>query len=615
MNPLQAKGRALKQLIDASIAEKKDFSDTGETIKAYGHKADEKKIYEGMGLEAELWFKTTVAMTAQAIDLICPYLYPANPYRCGKVRNHPFEDPDAKNLRAARNSLMESYLNYTPDETDLYGESVRSINQSQIYGAGVLWTGFNERKGLVQSSYDSVENLQVDPDASTWSRVNWVSRTWEKTRWKLLDENPKAAQIIAQLKPSKTSKSNVGKQNDLITVYEVWMRVGLHRYMEQGLLPSVDENTGQPITYTDAPRKYLVSDDGKIISETTWEIPFFMDDLWPCEVLSYIEDESSIWPISPMRAGLPFQKALNWLYIFYLTKIRFCSRSIFAIMEHADSDLTAEAKKILESWNDLPFISVRTGNDQLKLGDIFQQLDLNPRTEDFQKAHAIIKREFQEHTGLYDILHYGEGETQDRSATATDFKDKTSKTRINYRIDRVVKWQSRVSRKEALGARFLHTPEQIDTILGAGSGEIWGRIMPPAQAAGDPMAVDFQQWFLETDYSIVSTSMRRHDVDAKIDALKEYLSTTGAVQMKSPDPLERAMAYEASAEYFEAIGGSDSLVQGQKDMAQTLRDQAAAMMAQQQAMAAAGVDPATGQPMQGQPVAGAPAEPQPVGGY
>ena len=582
MNVLQAKGRALKQLIDASIAEKKDFTDTGETIKAYGHKADEKKIYEGLGIQAELWFKTTVAMTAQAIDLICPYLYPANPYRCGKVRQHPMADPASQQLCAARNSLMESYLNFTPEETDLYGESVRAINQSQIYGQGVLWTGFNERKGLVQSSYDSIDNLQVDPDASTWNRVNWVSRTWEKTRWKLLDENPKAAQIIAQLKPSKTSKSQVGKQNDLIVVYEVWMRVGLHRYMEAGLLPSIDDN-GQPITYTDAPRKYLVSDDGKIISEGTWEIPFFMDDLWPCEVLSYIEDESSIWAISPMRAGLPFQKALNWLYIFYLTKIRFCSRTLFGVIDRADTDIGDQTKKLLECWDDMPFLNIRTSDDNLKIGDIFQQLNLDPRVEDFERSHALIKREFQEHTGLYDILHYGEGDTQDRSATATQFKEKTSKTRINYRIDRVVKWQSRVARKEALGARFLHTPEQIDTILGAGSGEIWGRIMPPAQAGmmADPMAVDFQQWFLETDYSIISTSMVRHDVGAKIDALKEYLQTNGPVQAKSIDLNERAIFYEVSAEYFELIGGSDQLIQSNKDMAKMLREQAAFMLEQQ----------------------------------
>ncbi len=581
MNTDQVKGKTLKKLIEASATEKSDFSKTGKEIEAFGHKADAKQIYEGLGVEAELWFKTTVALTAQAKDLICPFLYPTNPYRCGKVRKHKMAAPAVQQMAAARNDLMQEYLNYTPDETDLYGESIRSINQSQSYGGGVLWTGFNDRKQLVHSIYDDVENLELDPDSHGWNDVNWVARKRLGSRWKLMDEFPKAKQVIAALTPDKSSKSQIGKPNDLISYYEVWMRVGIHRYIEGGL-PAVDE-MGQPIQYTDAPRKYVFSDD-KLLSEGNWECPLFMDNLWPCEMVSYIEDADSIWPVSPMRASLPFQRALNWLYIWYMTKVRFCSRSLFAIMEGAGAEVTEDSKKSLENWNDLPFLSVRTTNDQVKIGDIFQQLNLDPGLEQFEKAHAMIKREFQEHSGLYDILHYGEGDTQDRSATATQFKDRTSKTRINYRLDRVVKWQGRVARKEALMARFLHTPQQIDAILGQGSGAIWGRIMPPQQpqvdpltgiaAPPDPMAVDFRQWLLEVDYSVESTSMRRHDIDAKIEALKDQMQTVVPVQLQSVDLMEKAMAYETMAEYYSAIGGSDKLIQQQTEMAAYLREQA-----------------------------------------
>lgn len=602
MNDLQVKGRTLKRLIDAAADERKDFIKTGQEVEAFAHKADEKLVYEGLGLQAELWFKTTVAMTAQAIDLICPYLYPTNPYRCGKVRKNPFAMPGYHELASARNELMEAYLNFTPEETDLYGESVRAINQSQIYGAGVMWTGFNERKGLVQSSYDSIENLLVDPDASTWNEVNWVARKREHSRWKLIEEYPQAKQIIAALQPSKNSKSQVGKPSDLVCYYEIWMRVGLHHYIDGGLR-SVDDQ-GNPIQFTDAPRKYVISDDGKVLAETTWEIPYFMDDMWPCELVSYIEDKDSIWPVSPMRAGLPFQRALNWLYVFYMTKIRFCSRSLFAIMDYSDTDLSGDAKKALELWNDLPFISIRTTDGQRKLNEVFQQLNLDPKLDDFERAHAIIKREFQEHTGVYDILHYGEGETQDRSATTTQFKDKTSKTRINFRLDRVIKWQSRLSRKEAQAARFLQTSEQIDVILGPGSGVVWGQIMPPSPNA-DATHIDFRQWLLETDYSIVSTSMRRHDYETKVDALKEMMNQVTSVQLQSADPMERAMAYDVMAEYYEAIGASDILVQQQREMAKNLRAQA--MMPPPMP-----VDPATGQPMQA-PMPGQPGMPPPTG--
>ncbi len=577
----QIKGRVLKDLIASSKEEKKGFTKIGEEVKSYGHMADEQSILKDMGVEADLWFKITVAMTAQAQDLMCPYLYPSNPYRTGTVRKRDFQDQQSQQIAKVRNTLMMEYLNLTPDECDLYGESVRAINQSQVYGAGVLWTGLDERKGLVHSVYGDINELEVDPDVISVDRANWTARRRETPRWKLADEIPEAKNLIWSLVPNKQSKSAPGKTNDLITYYEVWMRVGLYRYVDGGL-PAVDEN-GQAVTPSDRPMKYLVTEDGKLLKETTWEAPLFLDNLWPFEMVSYIEDEDCVWPISPMRAGLPFQRALNWLFIFYMTKIRFCSRSMFAIMNYGGTEIGTDNLPKLEMLNDLPFLNVRCDNENLKIGDLFQQLNLDPGLENFERAHSIIKREFQEHTGLYDILHYGEGETQDRSATATNFKDKTSKTRINYRQDRVKKWQSKVARKEALIARFIHTPEQIDVILGSGSGQLWGALMPPAEAAGNPMVVSFEQWFMETDYSIDSDSMIRHDHQTKVDSLKEAMNTVVPVQIQSIDLNEKAVAYDTIAEYLEEIGCADDIVQKQRDLANYFRQQAMmqAQMAQQ----------------------------------
>jgi hypothetical protein len=598
MNLNDLKGKVLKELIDASKEEKKTFCKVGEEVKSFSHVADSDKIIKQLDVQADLWFKTTVALTAQAIDLMCPYLYPSNPYRCGTVRKHNFANPLLEQLSQARNQLMTEYLNFTPDETDLYGESVRAINQSQVYGAGLLWTGYDERKGIVHSVYGSIDELECDPDAISLDRANWIARRREKKRWELLDEMPEAATQIMALQPTKSSKSS-RKNNDLISYYEVWLRVGIHRYIG-GNLPQVDEKTGIPIEYTDQPRKFLISDEGRLLKETTWEAPLFLDNLWPCEMLSYVDDEDSIWPISPMRASLPFQKALNWLYIFYLTKIRFCSRSLFAVLDIPGTDLEADSKAAATMWDDMPFLSIKSVQDNAKISDVFQQLNLDAGLDQFEKAHAIIKREFEQHSGLYDILHYGEGETQDRSATATQFKEKTAKTRINYRADRVKKWQSKVARKEAMVARFIHTPEQINVILGDGTGQIWGQIMPPQEAAMNPMAVSYQQWFLECDYSIESDSMRRHDIQTKIDALKELMNTTVPVMLQSPDPNVQAVAYDIMAEYAEAIGATDKAVQELAQTAAYLRQQA---MLQAQAM----------QQMAGQQ---APAqEPASAGGY
>lgn len=583
VNIAQIKGKALQHLIDSSDEEKKKFNETGQKVAAFSHKADKEKIFSEMDLEAGLWFRTTVALTAQALDLMCPYLYPSNPYRCGKVRKKSYALPEMEELAKARNGLMLEYLNYTPDETDLYGESIRAINQSYVYGGGLLWTGFDERKGLVHSVYGNIDELGIDPDVQSMDRAKWICRKREKKRWELADEIPEARNLIMAMLPTKESKSNHGKVNDLVEYYEVWMRVGLHRYIDGGL-PAYDDK-GQPVQVTDQPRKYIVTKDGKLLKETTWETPLFADNMWPCEMVSYIEDADSVWPISPLAAAMPFQESLNWLFIFYMTKMRFCSRSLFAIMDYGNDGVGSDNLDKLQMQNDLPFLKVRVDNDQLKIGDLFQQLNLDPGLENFEKAHAIIKREHQEHSGLYDILHYGEGETQDRSATATQFKEKTAKTRINYRLDRVKKWQAKIARKEAMVARFIHTPEQIDVILGQGAGQIWGQLMPPAEAAQNPSAVSFEQWFLETDYTIESDSMRRNDHQTKVDSLKEAMNTVVPVQLQSMDLSEKATAYDTIAEYYEAIGCPDDVVQKQTDLANYFRQQAMlqAQMAQQQA--------------------------------
>lgn len=610
MNAAEIKGKVLKELIDSSNKEKKDFLDTGKEIMAFAHKAKEADTYKSMGVEAELWFRSTVAMTAQAIDEMCPYLYPANPLRCGYVKKKNFQNPLMQQMSEARNTLMMEYLNLTPNENDLYGESIRSINQTQAYGMGVLWTGYNQRSGLVGSFYGDVRDIAIDPDAMLWPEVNWVGRKREKKRWELADEFPEAAEVIATLKTNKRAKSNVsGKVGDLITYHEVYMKVGLHRYVDGGL-PTTDE-MGEPIEYNDLPQRYIVSDDGKLIWEGDWESPIFYDNLWPFEPLSFIEDEESIWPISPMRSALPFQKALNWLYIFYMTKVKFCSRSLFAMIDSGQDSLGVDNEAMVQMMNDLPILKIRTSNDQVKLADLFQQLNLNPGLENFEKAHAIIKREFQEHSGHFDIFHTGEGETQDRSATTTDFKERTSKTRINYRLDRVKKWQSKVARKEALIARYIHTPPQIDLLLGQGAGEIWGQIMPPAMPGMplNPMHVDFTQWARETDYDIVSDSMRRKDPQTKIDSLGEAMNTVVPVQLASMDLMEKAVAYDTIAAWLDAIGAPDEIIDKNREMAAYLREQ---HQLQAQAMLSM-------QPMQpgAQPIPGPGSAPAPAaaGGY
>lgn len=610
-------GRICETIIESAKKERKDFDRTFDEVRLYSHKGEEDAYYRNLGIESEMWFKATIGKTAQALDLMCPYLYPSNPTRTGSIRDSEMLDPMLRQQRIHRNALMTRYLNYTPQKTDLFNESMRAVNQCMMGGAGYLFTGFNERNGLVCSSWEDTKRIYLDPDAKTWRDAKLLIREWEKPRWELAAIFPDKANLIAALESSSTKKTG-GKDSELVKYYEIYMLIGIHHYAMGNLDRGVDE-AGMPIQNTETPMKYYVAEQGKFLAETKWEAPFFMDRSWqwPCSPLTFIDDDQSFYPISPLKAGLGHQRALNWLYIFFLTKIRFCSRTMLAVMDPRGELSEDDLASVFEMDKDFPLIKIKgalAGDGDKNISDILQQLNFDPRMDQFEKAHAIIKREYEEATGVYDVLHYGESDKQDRSAAATNLKEKSSRTRIDYRKDLVEKWQSKVARREALVARFLHTPPQIDAILGKGLGDIWGQIMPPQRQEQQPMVdpmgmpipppgVDFTEWVNETDYTIESGSMRRKDIQDKIDSLKEVITTAATAQIQSMDPSEKSVGYQAFAEYYEAIGSSTETVDSYKNLVKyfqgvaeqnRLQQQMQMQMAQQQ-MAIGGQPPMPGQ--------------------
>ena len=631
-------GKICEDLVNAAKKDRQKFDSTFDEVKLYAHKGEEANYYKTLGLESELWFRATVSKTAQALDLMCPYLYPSNPTRTGSIRDCEMLDPALRDLRIKRNYLMTKYLNYTPIKTDLFNESMRAVNQCMVSGGGYLFTGFNERNGLVCSSWADTRTIYLDPDAHTWNDAKVLIRMWEKPRWEMAAIFPKKAEMIAALEASGSKKSG-GKNSEMVRYYEIYLLVGIHHYA-MGDLVRGNDAMGMPIQNDDTPKKYYVTDNGRFLAETKWEAPFFLDRSWPWPVspLTFIDDDESMYPISPLKAGLGHQRALNWLYIFFLTKVRFCSRSMLAVMDPRGELSEDDLASVFEMDKDYPLIKIKgalAGDGDKKIGEILQELNFDPRIDMFEKAHAIIKREYEESTGVYDVLHYGESDRQDRSAEATKLKEKSSHTRLDYRKDLVEKWQSKAARREAMVARFLHTPEQINVILGQGLGDLWGQIMPPEavqaqtqqmaqqqqmqqqmppmpgeQPMAPPMAqqpppgVDYTEWVNETDYTIESGSMRRKDIQDKIDSLKEVITTAATAQIQSQDPAEKAVGYQAFAEYYEAIGASTETVDAYKKLVQYFGGVAMQMLAQQQMqqqmamqqMQAGGPPPMPGQP-------------------
>lgn len=599
-NPSKAKGAILSRLLKGDKKGKSRFETDFKEIARYGWGND--FGFEYQTLPKNAFFRAKVALTAQAIKVFGPYLYSNNPHRT--VTPKKWASPEMQR----RGEVISDYLNYTPEEAGLYQQSRRAIDEAMC-GAGVLWTGLDPNKPfLVTSVYDSVRNLVLDADAADISQMRRIWRHRIRPRSEVISEYPEAEKELKRL-PKATKRlptdacipgENSTVVGDLIEYYEGYFSTGLRTYEENGELSKVEAETGedgQPIDLApDAPLKYLVTEEGRLLHECEWEIPYWRDGKWPCSILGFHEYPDSAYPVSPLADALGFQKAINWIVTLLMGKYRFTSRTILALVDQNAQGVSAEDKDKVLVGSDMEAIAIKINGENKSIKDFIQQFDWD---NSYLSSGISLLREmesqFQKASGLHDILHAGQSDTQSRTATDAQVKDRNSMSRVNDMRERVAKWQSEVARKEALAARFLLTRKEIGQVLGPEAANAWGFLVKPDTAElpqlaqmladqGMPMdqamqlamekmrdAVSLDQWVAEIDYGIEADSLRRRDIDQRIDALKEMMNQTVPSLIQSPDPIDRAFAYDTMAEYHDAVGAPRSLVQMERDRATMLR--------------------------------------------
>lgn len=528
-------GRICESLLTAAKKDRETFDKEGNEVAKYAYGEDTGDVdYRGFpgGKPA---FEAKVAKMAQAVDIFGPYLYPANPTR--KVTPRDGADP----FTIQRLKRLEQFLNYTPTECDLYTESLYCTNEAIVRGRGVMWTGLDKRRGLIRSVADSVSNLLKDPDAPTERDVNWKARKRHSPRWEFAQRYKDKGEVIWGLEPDKPRKSEDKARSrdhstEQVCYYDMYCRVGLHHYQEGFEL--IDRERAEGMA-DDSPRKYVVSGN-KIIWSGPWDIPWFTDNDWPCTELDLRDCVNSLWPKSPLWPGMCHQRALNWVYGVYMTRMAHSFRKIIGVLEGPDGPALSmeDLGRALEGDGDAGHIETVTikwkGQDGVKLKDLIQEFVFTSGADEFERFWAVVGREFEESTGMYQILHQGDVGRQMRSKAEVDLKQSSSRTRINYYKEREEKFQSRLARKEALAAMFAQPREVIAKIFGEDAAMEFGEILPAEMAnAVDPMtgmklnpfAIDFEKAFYEADYTIESGSMRPYTPEQAQDAADAFVNT------------------------------------------------------------------------------------------
>lgn len=603
------KQRILDRLVKQAVRHRESWLATGEEINSYAFLKDEAPK-DGLWAET-IPFQAKLSKGFEFVALVTSQLYQRNPER--RVEPTPWAAADPRSL--ARAKMMQDYLNYIVVENGLEKHSKRTVVEACIFGKGVMWTGWNPRKKMIQTVSDTVRNFLQDPDARVAEERNWVGRIRCKPRWWMLKHYPEARETILGLpasaqRPSDGDRMSGDFTTDMIRYYELYFRIGLTNYRDGREL--MEESQGadgaRSATGDDSPRKYILAEGGKLLQETDWEVPTYLDDKWPCTELDFYERPNLLWPMSPLEAGLPHLKALNFIYRASLAKMTQSVKTfIIEMVENGEGVGEENMVKIQNvTSEDGLFETLRVqvnGTEGKRIGDMIQQFNLKSGVEEFEKYFALISAEFEKATGLYSILYTGDAGRQLRSAREVDFREEHTKSRSDDMRDRVEGWASEVAALEALYARFLCEPEDIAPILGPQAAQAWGFIMPAVKDEAERLAAQYQQqgappeiaeqlaqmqaqmqaeeqeaqggvefkaWIMETDYSIVSGSTRRRDIEQEIDTYKEADNQLLPVMLQNPNPVIQSIAMRIKARQFKVIGAPPELVADIEEVARLL---------------------------------------------
>lgn len=578
-------GRILANMIKQGRAARKRFWDQGVEINRYGYAPD--YGFEYQTLPKNAFFRAKVAMTSEAIRVFGPLLYPSNPHRTATAKR--WATPEMQMVT----QLVGDYLNYTPVECDLFTHNRRMIDEAVPWGRGVSLTERDPRSGLVRTIYRSVRDLLLDPDGRGGGNIRWgslrerMTRTeakalWPEGKWDIIPKDKRSGGDADSLPWESCPKSGA----DIVSFHRVWVKTNLYDQEGGKELLKLDQEQDQNIAAdTRRPICYLCDEEGRLIMMSPWEVPFHMDDEFPFTCTDFYPHSDGLWPVSPLEPGVGYQRAMNWLVTLMMGKYRFTSRTVGATVKRNGEGLSDTDMDKLLIGGDIEFLQLESKGEMKSVKDVFSEINWS---HDYlvHGTNLLNKMEerYQYSTGLYGLLYTGTGDTQSRSATDASMRERNSMSRVNDMRLSVEKAQTIIARKEAMAARYLLTREDIGKVLGPQSAESWGFLIKPGSDAVEMMfqqavqsgmpteeaiafaqdkarqAVDIDRWRLETDYGIEADSMKRQDIDQRIEAQKELISQVVPVQIQSPDLMERAMAYRTLGTYHQTIGNDANLV-------------------------------------------------------
>ncbi len=454
-------------------------------------------------------------------------LYQMDPLGQQLIQQEMMAEQQSRLVDASRAMLVQAYLNQTPTALDLRTNARSAVVEALIAGMGVLWVEpYTSPAGgykMVGSFQGGVDQLVIDPDATSLHTAKWVARrcvepVWEAERRRGLP--PGTLQPAASLKSTdqaaageslgltdKWAAHQDGRSNDLVVYWKVWSKMGLGgrlKHVEPALRAALEafgdycyvevaEGINHPINL---PKQVIDDPNGLPIAQQLlqWQTPFWADCGWPFYAIGFHEVPGSPWPLNHLAPAMGELKFLNYAYSHLATKVSKSNRDFIAVLKSAGEELKA---KILNG-SDMTLLEINESQGKT-IDQVVQFLQHPPMNGDILNVIKMIQDQFDKRTGLTELI-YGQTGSQMRSGTEAQVKSDQLNIRPDDMAEQVEAAMSRGAKMEALAARWHLTPDDVRPVVGSVGARRWEQLVYTA----DPRSLLF-----DLEYRVESGSARK----------------------------------------------------------------------------------------------------------
>ena len=539
-SPLRQLVRTWTKKFEAAIKYKKPFADDAKEAAMF-FDGDHNWMWKDSYARGEKGYNSSIAPPAfrmqvnkvfELIEIFGAVIYHRNPVRTVTLYKQPDLPPDAYGLPAdmamltpeqtqlmgvaqadaqARTSrdvarqLLESYLNYTPNELDLKRQAKKFVNEGLMKGMGVLWPELIEIEAsgsepirMVGSFYDSVDNLLIDPDFDNMDDMLWCARRCirpleevaveyqipEEDLARHLDGN---TEIKADNEPRNTKKKS-GQTQRLVTYYKVWSKCGagdrfkdapkesrgvfdsLGKYCYLVICEGVDYPLNLPPPVMQEEPDPQTGIPQSVMLGMAWPVPYYLDPGgWPFVPLAFHPKPGYAWPISHIKPAVAELRMLNWGMSFLASRIATSCETIIAVQKAADQEFKDQLLAPSEGGFKIIELAELLGR---RVEDVISTFQLPQVTKDLWDILTAVADQFAQRTGLTELA-YGYTRNQFRSAAEATIKQENVSVRPDNMANDLEDAMSTLARREALAARWLLEPKDVAPVLGPMGAIAW----------------------------------------------------------------------------------------------------------------------------------------------